>query len=450
MKSIYNGALAQQDSRFAYLAQLEEPRLLRWGARLMRFLLIGLVGVLFLPWTQNIPASGKVTTYAPALRPQTLQSPIPGRIEKWFFQEGEKVKAGDTLLMLQEIKETYFDSLQIPRWEAQIQAKKNAAQALAEKITALRQQIQALEKARDNGLARALNAIAQARLVLQSESLAYQAAKIEFQIAAYQQARQESLYKAGLRSLTELEQRRLRFQETRARLVSAQNRYLSQQVQLENAHIHYRALQAEFAEKIAKAYAELNSTESYLYDVEATIAKLENELANIRVRRNLYAVRAPQEGFVVRATKTGLGEIIKEGDPLAVLMPQSSAYATELYVRPLDVPLLAPGKKVQLQFDGWPALVFSGWPRLSYGTFPGIVQTIDYVDDGMGRFRVLITPDTTQSWPPYLRMGGGVRGWFLLNDVPVWYEIWRQINGFPPDFYAQFYQNPPKSKKSLQ
>lgn len=440
MKTSQNSTLPQQDSRFTYLAQLEEPHIIRWGARLIRYLLLIMVGALFLPWTQNIPASGKLTIYAPASRPQTLQSPIPGRIQKWFFQEGQKVKAGDTLLILQEIKETYFDSLQILRWETQIQAKKNAAQALEEKITALRKQIQALEKARDNSLERALNAITQAKLVLESESLAYQAAKIDFQIAAYQQARQESLYKSGLRSLTELEQRRLRFQEVQARLVAAQNRYLSQQVNLENSQIQYRALQADFAEKIAKAYAELNSTESYLYDIQATIAKLENELANIRFRRNLYVVRAPQEGILVRATKTGLGEIITEGEPLAILMPFGSEYATELYVRPLDVPLLKVGKKVQLQFDGWPALVFSGWPRLSYGTFPGIIQTIDYVDDGTGRFRVLITPDTTQSWPPYLRIGGGVRGWFLLNDVPIWYEIWRQINGFPPDFYAQFYQ----------
>lgn len=50
--------------------------------------LIGIV-ILFLPWTQNISGSGAVTTLKPDQRPQTIHSAIGGRIEKWFVKEGD-------------------------------------------------------------------------------------------------------------------------------------------------------------------------------------------------------------------------------------------------------------------------------------------------------------------------------------------------------------------------
>jgi membrane fusion protein, adhesin transport system len=29
-------------------------------------------------------------------------------------------------------------------------------------------------------------------------------------------------------------------------------------------------------------------------------------------------------------------------------------------------------------------------------------------------------------------MGSGVRGWAMLREVRVWFEVWRTVNGFPP------------------
>jgi len=48
---------------------------------LMAFAIIAII-ILFLPWTQNVTGNGNLTTLRPSQRPQTLQSPIPGRIEK--------------------------------------------------------------------------------------------------------------------------------------------------------------------------------------------------------------------------------------------------------------------------------------------------------------------------------------------------------------------------------
>jgi hypothetical protein len=61
------------------------------------------------------------------------------------------------------------------------------------------------------------------------------------------------------------------------------------------------------------------------------------------------------------------------------------------------------------------------------------VQVIDYVASANGEYRLLVVPDPTDEiWPSRLRLGSGANGWVMLNDVPIWFELWRQINGFPP------------------
>ena len=46
---------------------------------------------------------------------------------------------------------------------------------------------------------------------------------------------------------------------------------------------------------------------------------------------------------------------------------------------------------------------------------------------------MLVTPDTAdEPWPPQVRLGSGVHGWAMLDTVPLWFELWRQLNGFPP------------------
>lgn len=428
---------------------VEPPFWVRRGLRIMGGITLAFLVFLFMPWTQNIASVGRVTSLSPDVRPQTLHAMIPGRILRWYVQEGEKVQAGETLLVIGEIKDYYLDPELPFRLREQLQAKQNTAAAQREKIRSLEQQIAALKQAYRNSLERAQNALIQAQLRYQADSAAWQAARVEAELAESQYARQESLYVQGLRSLTELQQRKQRYQEAQARLLAAQNRLIISRTEVQNARIQIDFTTADYQEKIAKAESELRSAQSYLYETEGAIAKLQNEVANIDQRWRFHYITAPQQGYIVRAVRTGVGEVVKEGDPLVVFMPAGYKLAAELFVRPLDAALLSPGSPVRLQFDGWPAFVFSGWPQLSYGTFGGRIYTIDYVDNGTGYFRVLVEPDPTDNkpWPALLRMGGGVRGWFLLQDVPIWYEIWRQINGFPPDMTAQFYQKKSSNEK---
>jgi multidrug resistance efflux pump len=358
------------------------------------------LGFVFLPWTQNIPAVGRVTSLTPNVRPQTIHAMIPGRIARWYTEEGKLVRAGDTILVISEIKDYYLDPELPRRLQDQITAKEGALQAQNQKIDALRRQIRALEEAREAALARAQNALLQAELRYKADSAALKAAEIDYTVALSQYQRQESLYVKGLRSLTELQNRQAKFQEAEAKLVAARNRLKASLADVENARIQILAIAADFREKLAKAESDLRSTETYAYDLQATIVKLRNELTNVEVRRGFYAVIAPQDGYVVRAVKTGIGEVIKEGEPLLIFMPAEYQLAAEVFVRPLDVALLQTGQKVRLQFDGWPAFVFSGWPNLSYGTFGGRIRAIDYVEAGTGNFRILIEPDPDDApWP---------------------------------------------------
>jgi membrane fusion protein, adhesin transport system len=187
---------------------------------------------------------------------------------------------------------------------------------------------------------------------------------------------------------------------------------------------------------VAKAESDKFSTLSDQYDATASVNKLMIERENYARRSAFYYITAPQDGYVVKAIKPGIGEIIKEGDPVVSIQPSDYTLAVEMYVRPMDLPLLQTGHTVRFIFDGWPAFFFSGWPGVSLGTFAGKIQAIDRNISSNGKFRVLVSPDNTeQTWPPAIQPGGGAHGIALLNNVPVWWELWRVLNGFPPDRY---------------
>lgn len=420
--------------RFRSFARVQTPStgrtLARWAAAL------GLLALLagFLPWTQNIRSSGTLTTLRPQDRPQTVPSTIAGRIERWRVREGQRVRKGDTLVDIAEVKEKYFDPQLVQRTREQLEAKIASLSENKAKNAALTDQQVALRAGLQVSLSKARNYVEQSRLKVNSDEADLVAVRNDYTIAQRQQQRQEELYRQGLKSLTELEQRRLKFQEATAKLQSAENKLAASRQALRNAQLELASLSAEYQDKLAKSESDRRSVTTYQFDTEGQIAKMRNELANLSIRAGYYQITAPQDGYVVRALKEGLGEIVKEGEPIVTVMPDAPALAAELYVQPMDIPLLRVGRKVRLQFDGWPALVFSGWPGTSFGTFGGVVAVIDNIDS-QGQYRILVTPDPEhEPWPKLLRVGSGVYGWALLDDVPIWYELWRQVNGFPPDF----------------
>jgi hypothetical protein len=195
-------------------------------------------------------------------------------------------------------------------------------------------------------------------------------------------------------------------------------------------------IEGEYNEKLAKTESEQFSALSSKFESEATVAKIENEFANYEMRQGFYVVRASQNGYVTKLKQAGIGQTLKEGEEILTLMPKDYSLAVEFYVDPIDYPLVHYGEQVSVQFDGWPAIFFSGWPNTSYGTFTGRVYAMDNYISENGKYRVLVEPmEKNKQWPKEVRVGGGAKTFVLLNDVPIWYELWRRLNAFPPDYY---------------
>jgi len=392
--------------------------------------------VLFLPWTQNIRSSARVTALKPNQRPQTIHSIIAGRIEKWYVLEGQFVKQGDTILFISETKEEYLDPNLVENTEQQLKSKEFAVKSYMEKVKANDNQIDAMINARKLKFEQAENKLIQANLKVQSDSVELSAAQLNFKIAKEQLVRMEELYKEGLKSLTDLETRKLKLQETQAKVISQENKYISSKNEVINAKIELQSINADYRDKIAKSESEKFATLSNMYDAEATVSKLQNQYINYSIRSGMYYILAPQDGYITKAIQSGIGETIKEGAEIISIMPSDYELAVEMYVNPMDIPLLEKGQHVQLQFDGWPSVIFSGWPGISYGTYGGQIVAIDNFISENGKYRVLVAHDKNYPvWPQEIRLGAGASSMTLLKEVPVWYELWRQINGFPPDYY---------------
>lgn len=406
-----------------------------------RFLIaVGIVAFIFLllPWTQNITTKGKLTTLNPNDKPQVVQTNIAGRIEKWFVREGDIVEKGDTLAVISEIKETYIDPALLERMSQQIEATKLSVEAYGDKIIALDEQITALTNTLSLKNEMLQNKIKQSQLKLVSDSMKFKAAETDFTIAQNRFDREQNLYDKNIKSLTDLESKRLKLQENTAKLTAAENDFLIAKNNYINAQIELSNTRNEILAKIAKSKSDKYTVVSSKLDAENKLVQLQNKYDSYKLRAGFYTILAPQSGLISKIYKQGIGETVKEAEEILSIVPNNFELAVEIFVKPMDYPLVHVGEEVRFIFDGWPALVFSGWPNSSFGTFGGIVSAVDQQANEFGLYRILVKPDPRdEEWPSALRVGSGAQGILMLNDVMLGYELWRQLNGFPPDFYDQ-------------
>ncbi|MCX6317191.1 MAG: HlyD family efflux transporter periplasmic adaptor subunit [Bacteroidetes bacterium] len=393
---------------------------------------------LFLPWTQNIRAKGTVTTLYQDQRPQEVNTVIGGQVIKWHVKEGDYIHKGDTLVQLSEVKVDYLDPNLLERTQEQLTGKKQSIEFYKSKAGVADLQINALNNGLQLKLNQLVNKISQLQLKVQADSAEVVAANNDYSIGNKQYQRQKAMYDSGLVSLTQLETRNQQMQNALAKKISAENKLANSKQDLTITRIEMSAIQQENMEKVAKAQGDQFQSLTQIAGGQADVAKLENQYSSYTIRNGMYFIIASQSGQVVRAQKAGIGEYVKEGEMIAQIVPDHIQYAVEMYVRPIDLPLINNGQKVRFQFDGFPAIVFSGWPRASTGTFGGLVAAVESNLSTNGKFRVLVKEDPADKpWPKELKIGAGAQGIALLKDVPVWYELWRNINGFPPDYYSK-------------
>ena len=413
------------------------------------FFIIGItIIILFLPWTQNIRSTGAVTTLRQEQRPQQVNNIIAGRIVKWWVKEGDFVKKGDTIVQLAEIKDDYLDPNLLQRTEQQLTAEQMTIDYYEGKVSATGQQIAALENERELKLSSIDNKLIQTQRKVQSDSMKVNAALNEMNVADRQLEGAVKMYEQGVIPLTEFERRKVLHQNVNAKLIGAQNDYNNSKQDLLILQLERSAAIQEYAEKIAKASGDRFQSQSQIATGQGKVAKLQNQYDNYRIRNGQYYVLAPQDGQVIKAMKAGINEMLKEGDMIVEIVPKEYQLAVEVWVKPMDLQLLNVGQKTRFMFDGFPAIVFSGWPQASYGTYGGEIVAIESNLSSNGMFRVLVAEDRNdRPWPKNMKLGTGAVNFTLLKDVSVWYELWRQINGFPPDYYRPISNEKMDNKK---
>ncbi len=432
--SLYNHITDEEIKSYVSLKKKNKSKLLLIIS--LSVLLVIILG-LFLPWTQNIDAKGYVTTINPSQQPQSIQSVISGRLEKWYVQEGNFVEKGDTIVFISEVKSEYFDPELLARTNEQVDANLESITSYEDKVKSIEQQQIAMIQNRDLKTATTKNKIIQLRREIESDSIDLVAYELVLDVANKQLNRTNELFEKGLKSKTDLEAKSVKQREMASKVIVQKNKLENQYNKLLNLELELFSIKAEYADKIAKSESEKFSAISSKLDTRAKASKLKNNLSNYEVRQQYYYITAPQSGYITKAIKKGLGEIIKEGTDIVTIMPTNFDLAIEIYVRPMDLPLIFKDEDARIQFDGWPAVVFSGWPNISTGTYGGNVVAVDRIISKNGLYRVLIAPDKdSKQWPEVLRIGSGAKAFVLLRDVPLWYELWRQLNGFPPDYYS--------------
>jgi multidrug resistance efflux pump len=366
------------------------------------------VGCVFVPWQQTVRGTGRVIAFNPLDRRVNIEAPVEGRVRRVHVVENQPVRQGDLIAEIQDNDPNLIANLRLQH-DAAIARRAAARQRIDD--------LDAQAKYQEIAKAQAIDA-AQQRV---------NAEQVVFDTNAINERRFASLVETGDRSRRDYELAKLALDSSRANLAAAK-------AILERTGPEYDAMISATSASRRSAEGEVATAERDLAAIDIQISKSEQQV-----------VSAPRDGIVLSVAATE-GAYLKPGSPICVVIPDTEARFVEAWVDGMDMPLITarearpdgtvvPGSRARLQFEGWPAIQFMGWPSVAVGTFGGEVITVDATDDGTGKFRVVIAPDADdEPWPGprFLRQGVRAKSWVLLRMVPVWQEVWRQLNGFPP------------------
>jgi len=427
-----------------------------FGRVLLASLVVGIGFVVVAPWQQTIAGKGNVVAFAPLERQQVIEAPVKGRITSWGegIQENARVKKGQLIAQIEDIDPNYLTRLkeQLKQKEDKVEAARSELQATERQRVSAEDGVQSYVRsvdlmitARDSTISAADEFVKAALSKYESE----QQKVIESEAILSQDEadynRQNSLFEQKIVSEQKLQQSEQKYLSAQAKVKAAKNNVEAANSEYEGKKKDRDAKGQEAQSKIDQVRAYLDKSRQDVSKVDGDIAKsekgyteAENDLIDTKIKvsqQEMQLVTAPRDGVILRMIANQGGEMVKEGDPLCIIVPDTAERAVQLWVKGIDAPLITPGSHVRLQFEGWPAVQFAGWPSVAVGTFGGNVTTVDSTDNGKGEFRIVVQPDKADmAWPndQYLRQGVRANGFILLKQVPLWYEIWRKLNGFPP------------------
>lgn len=415
-------------------------RLGGWARVTVLVFLIFAAFVIFVPWTQTISIRGQLSSYYPEQRPQKIHSRINGRILEWGVNEGVRVAKGQTILKLGDINPSFMAPDLIKRLDQSRQALEEQRNASLEQARHLAERVEEMTLLVEATLSKAETKISEADNKIQNVEQLIPPAKGAVETARLNLERSRKLEEKGLLSRRELELAIQKMTEAEAELKAAEA-MLNEARNARQALVYDREKsRAELTQTLLDVRSKRAYVLSQVSKIASDLAHLELKRSNAFQRNQAGHVVAPFEGTIVRLSALGPGETVQEGDLLFTLVPKGISPAVEMWANSIDAPLLRPGHDVRLLFQGVPAIPLPAWPELMAGTYDGRIKVVDKAVSPNGEFRMWVVPDTDhRRWPPQwqVRPGTNVKGWVILNRVPLWYEIWRRINLFPPDYKVQ-------------
>ncbi len=421
--------LSELDKLFPSLRLVKSSRRARRMAKWLGILLL-LVTCLtaFAPWQQFVAGSGRVVAFDPLLREQVVQAPISGRVSRWAegMREGIQVKQGDFIVEIRDL-----DPELLSRLKEQVAATERELKSLKQVYNAYEAQVAAFEIVKEQAVAAADEYIKMSMQKLKAEGQNLQAVEAALSQVKADYTRQEQLAEDGLASTFKRQVAHRKLREAMAKVEQAK-------AYIASAQNGVNAKNNEREAKMREAQAKIDSATAQLRKAQSDVAKTEKTLLSLQVkltRQQSQVVTAPWDGFIFKLETFQQGAIVKQGDPLFTLVPQTTDRAVEIWLDGNDASWVTTGQHVRLQFEGWPGIQFVGWPSIAVNTFGGVVAVVDSTDNGKGQFRILVRPDPSdKQWPSdrFLRQGVLTNGLVMLERVPLWFELWRQLNGFPP------------------
>ncbi|GAB4142208.1 MAG: HlyD family efflux transporter periplasmic adaptor subunit [Planctomycetaceae bacterium] len=419
-----------RESAMPSLRLARSSRLARRIARvLIVCLILGVVAMLFAPWQQSVSGKGSVTAFAPEGRQQVVEAPVTGRVVDWdpkVIYEGARVKEGQIILQIRNMDPKYLDKLNDQR-----AALKDKLGYTEQMVTNYKFLVENLKDVKREVVAAAVERVKEAEQKIEEHKQKIAAATAAEIQADADFKRQKALFEKDLKSEVVMQKAERKWKESVAKLKEAQ-------FALKGAQNSLNAKRKERNAKEKEAQGKIESVTALQRKVQGEVADLKKSISEIDIKiaqQENQDVKAPRDGFILKMMVNQGGEIVKLGDPLFILVPDTTDRAVEIWLSGNDAPLVNPGDHVRLQFEGWPAVQFTGWPSVAVGTFGGKVFSVDATDNGRGQFRILVVPDENEKeWPSdrFLRQGVRANGWVLLKQVSLGYEMWRRMNGFPP------------------
>ena len=414
------------------------PDRLKFSARLaIKLLLVFALIIAFVPWTQTITVTGQLSAYSPYERPQDIEAQITGRIKKWHVFEGVRVKNGELIMELDDYDPQFMSPDLLRLLEQRKAALEDNRKAATDRADQLDKRIKDMQNLVKAAVPSADARVVEAENKVREAEQKVAAAKIDVETANLNIDRHQQLASQGLVSQRELELAIQGAIGSKADLQGAQAALKGAQQGMKALRFGRDQISAEVLQRLLDAEASRAGAIAEAARALDQLADTELRLSNAGQRRAAGRILSPVDGTVVRMAQVGPGETVKQGDKLVRISPASADKAVEMRADGIDAPLLNVGRKVRLLFYGIPAIPLPAWPEIMAGTYGGIIKVIDMVDDGKGNYRFWVVPDPEdRPWPEqtHVRQGTKAMGWVILNRVPLWYELWRRFNLFPPDY----------------